>query len=94
VIQPLKDSYEPRQVHADDSRQRAFTRHLNLYYDEVIARIRDAECILIFDPGEPKHELKERLERNKLGGRIGAVETSDRMTNHQIAAKVSQHFAG
>jgi len=89
---PLKGSYESQQVPADDSRQRTFTGNLNIYYDAVIASIRDAESILIFGPGEAKDELKERLERINLGGRLEAVETVDKMTDRQIAAKVRQHF--
>jgi hypothetical protein len=58
----------------------------------LIAAMRDAESILIFGPGEAKGELKERLERNYLGGRIVAVEAVDKMTDRQIAAKVRQHF--
>ena len=37
-------------------------------------------------------ELKKRLERNNLGGRIIGIETIDKMTDRQIAAKVRQHF--
>jgi hypothetical protein len=65
---------------------------LNKYYDEVIAAIRDAESILIFGPGEAKGELGKRLERDKLGGHIIAVETIDKMTDRQIAAKVREYF--
>jgi hypothetical protein len=89
---PLKGSFESRQVPADDSRQRAYTGHLNIYYDAVIASIRDADSILIFGPGEAKGELKERLEQHKLGGRIAAIETVDKMTDRQIAAKVRTYF--
>ena len=89
---PLKGSYETLQVPADDSRQKTFTGHLNLYYDAVIAAMRNAESILIFGPGEAKGELKERLERNNLGGRIVGIETVDKMTDRQIAARVRQHF--
>src|SRR5512143_3986181 len=89
---PLKGSYEPQQVHADDSRQRTLTGHLNIYYDAVIASIRDAESILILGPGDSKGELKKRLERNNLGGRIVGVETVDKMTDSQIEAKVRKYF--
>ena len=89
---PLKGSYESLQVPQDDSRQRALTGHLNIYYDAVIASIRDAEAILIFGPGEAKGELKKRLERDHLDGRIVGIETVDNMTEPQIAAKVRQHF--
>jgi stalled ribosome rescue protein Dom34 len=85
-------SYESQKVQADDSREREFTSHLNKYYDEVIAEIRDAESILLFGPGEAKGELKKRLEKDKLGGHIIAVETVDKMTNRQIAAKVREYF--
>jgi len=84
--------YESQKVPADDIRQRAFTGHLNIYYDAVIASIRDAESIMIFGPGEAKGELKKRLKRIDLGGRIVSVETVDKMTNRQIAAKVRRHF--
>ena len=91
---PLTGRYESQKVPADDSRQRTFTGHLNVYYDAVIACLRDAESILIFGPGEAKGELKNRLEGSNLGGRIARVETVDKMTDRQIAAKVRQYFAG
>ena len=37
-------------------------------------------------------ELKKRLVRNKLGGRIVGIESVDRMTDRQIAAKVRRYF--
>jgi hypothetical protein len=89
---PLKGPYEPRQVPAGDSRQRRLTGHLNVYYDAVIASIREAESILIFGPGEAKGELRKRLKRDNLGGRIVGFETVDKMTDRQIAAKVREHF--
>jgi hypothetical protein len=85
--------FEPQHVPADDKRLRAFTGHLNIYYDAVIASIRNAEVILIFGPGEAKGELKKRLQKIDLGGRIVGVETVDKMTDHQIAAKVRRYFA-
>ena len=89
---PLKGSHETLQVPADDSRQKKFTGLLNIYYDAVIESIHDAESLFIFGPGEAKDELKERLERKNLGGHIVGIETVDKMTDRQIAAKVRQHF--
>jgi len=89
---PLKGPYESQQVPADSSRQRTFTGQLNIYYDAVIACIRDAESILIFGPGEAKDELKKRLEGNNLDGRVVGIETVDKMTDRQIAAKVRGQF--
>jgi len=85
-------SYESQQVRADDSRERKFTGHLNIYYDAVIACIRDAESILIFGPGEAKGELQKRIKKANLGGRIVGIETVDKMTDRQIELKVRQYF--
>jgi hypothetical protein len=89
---PSSMHWEPQRLSADDSRQRELTRHLNVYYDAVIACIRDADEVLLFGPGEAKGELKERIERNGLGGRVISVETVDKMTDRQIAARVRQRF--
>ncbi len=79
-------------VPEEDKRDNKFSGHLNKYYDEVIAGIGDAESILIFGPGEAKGEFEKRLEHKGLSGRIVAIETVDKMTDHQIAAKVQQRF--
>jgi hypothetical protein len=89
---PLKGSYEAAQVPADDSRQRALTSHLNVYYDALVAALRDAELVLIFGPGEAKIELKKRLVKHGLGARIAAVLTEDKMTDRQIVAKTRDYF--
>ena len=88
------EPYEAQLVKADDSRERDFTGHLDHYYAEVTATIREAESILIFGPGEAKGELKNHLDHAKLGGNIIALETVDKMTDHQIVAKVREYFDG
>lgn len=90
---PLKGPYESYQVPADDSRQRAFSRDLDVYYDEVVERVRATDEILIFGPGEAKKELKTHLEKSNLGDRIVGVEAADKMTDRQIASKVRLHFS-
>lgn len=82
-----------KQILADDSLERTFRGHLNVYYDAVISSIHDAEAIMIFGPGEAKGELKKRIKRNKLSGRIVGIETVDKMTHRQIAARVRQYFS-
>jgi len=84
--------FESQAVQSDDRQQRGFTGHLNNYYNEVISCVRDSESILIFGPGESKGELKKHLEGEGLGGIIVGLETVDKMTEPQIAAKVRQHF--
>ena len=79
-------------VAAEDQRDRKFENQLKRYYDEVIAAVRGADTIQIFGPGEAKGELKKRIEREKLKAHTLVVETTDKMTDRQIAAKVREHF--
>ena len=89
---PFKGSYESEQVPVSSSRQKSFTGHLNIYYDAVIACIRDAESIFIFGPGIAKNELKERLKKSNLSKKIVGIETVDKMTGPQISAKIRKYF--
>lgn len=77
---------------AEDQRDQRFTGHLKKYYDEVIRRIRNADAILILGPGEAKTELEERLGHEGLGGRVVGIETADKMTDRQVAARVRERF--
>jgi hypothetical protein len=79
-------------VSAEDIQNRRFANHLERYYTAVTAWIRGAESILLLGPGEAKIELRHHLEREGLGERIVGVETVDKMTDRQIAAKVRQRF--
>ncbi len=79
---------------SEDVRDRKFGSHLNSFYDGVIAWIRDVETIQIFGPGEAKGELVKRLEDKGFKGHIVAIETMDKMTDRQIAAKVRERFPG
>jgi len=89
---PIHRPYEAQQVPADGSQEARLRGALNIYYDAVIACIRDAGSILIFGPGEAKGELKKQIEKSNLKGRIVDIETVDKMTDHQIEAKVRQYF--
>lgn len=76
----------------DDIHERDYIGHLNVYYDQVISHLRNADAVLIFGPGEAKGELKKRMESGRLGDRIVGVETTDKMTDRQIAEKVRLRF--
>ncbi len=75
---------------AEDVSERKFVNHLSGYYDGVVSLLRNADMIWIFGPGEAKVELKKRLEREDMGGRIVSIDTVDKMTDRQITAKVRQ----
>ena len=77
---------------ADDQRDQRFTVHLNNYYDEIISHLRNVESILLFGPGEAKREFEKRLVSKGHADMIIGVETSDKMTEPQIIAKVRDFY--
>lgn len=77
---------------ADNQRDRQYASHLQVYYDEVIAHLQGADRILLIGPGAAKGEFGKRLADKGLGANVVAVETADKMTDPQIAAKVRQYF--
>jgi hypothetical protein len=89
---PLRGPFDTLQVPPDDVRQRAFMNQINAYYDGIIADIQSADAILIMGPGEGVDELKKRMEKSSLAGKIAAIEKVGRMTRRQIAARVRQYF--
>jgi len=74
-------------------RNRRVNNHLKKYYDEVISLVKDAESILIVGPGAAKFEFKKRLEGEKYKRRAVNLETADKMTEPQIAAKVRGFYS-
>ena len=68
-------------------------QHLEQFYDDVINHLGTPEGLLIFGPGEAKLELKERLGRSRAHSQpVVEIETADKLTDGQIAAKVREHF--
>ena len=87
-----KNRYTGTDFVAEDKLERKADSRLKEYYDEVIACVRGAEAILILGPGEAKGEFLKRLKSRKFRGNIAELETSDKMTDRQVAAKVGRHF--
>jgi len=87
-----KGPKKPKESTAEDMRDRKFGDHLGRYYEGIVSLIRNADSIWIIGPGEAKIELENCLKREELGGQIVGVETADKMTDQQIAAKVRAHF--
>jgi hypothetical protein len=77
---------------AEDMRDRQFQTHLDNYYDGVVSLVRDVGSIWIFGPGAAKVELVNRLKRGNFEGQIVGIDTVDKMTDQQIAAKVRNRF--
>ena len=77
----------------DNHLDRRFMERLNKYYLDVIAKLRDARSIVIMGPGEAKFELEKRLQHAGLKENVVAIETADKLTDRQIAARVKKYFA-
>jgi len=84
--------FESQLVQADDSHERSYTGHLDLYYERVFRAIRHAESVVILGPGEAKGEFKKHLLHAKFEGEIEALQTTDKLTDGQIMAKVRELY--
>ena len=87
-----KTAYSAQYQQGDDQLDKQFAERLNKFYGKVIAFLREADTVLIFGPGEAKSELEKRLAHEKVHARIVGIETADKMTERQIAAKVRNRF--
>ena len=90
--EPADGAFEAQLVPADDSRERAYTGHLAIYYDKIVSSLCEASSILLFGPGEAKGELKEHFAKHPHDTRKIALETAERMTEPQLVALVRHHF--
>ena len=88
-----KNKYTPNDFVAEDRRERKAAGDRKKLYDEAIAYIQGAEALLILGPGEAKGEFSKHIKAKKLRGVAVELETADKMTDRQLAAKVKQHFA-
>jgi stalled ribosome rescue protein Dom34 len=69
------------------------SQDLDRYYDDVIGRLGKPDAVLLFGPGEAKLQLKERFGRSKVSSEsVVAVESTDKLTDPQIVAKVKEHY--
>ena len=85
--------YSPRYEPADDRLDRKYKHHLENYYEDIAQALEGVESVLIMGPGEGKGEFKKHLERHGSKSISDIeLETTDKITENQIIAKVKQHF--
>ena len=83
----------PQSGRGEKKYEERYDQALDQYYDEVISQLGHPEALLIFGPGEAKLQLKERLSRSKVvSDDIVEIETTDKLTDPQIIAKVKEHY--
>lgn len=79
-----------REQKADERRKHQY----HSFYQMVITKAGKADSLFIFGPGEAKLELAKEIEKIKgQKSRVAAVETSDRLTEKQVVAKVKSFFS-
>ena len=87
-----KHKYTPNDFVAEDKLQRKVEADRKSYYESVIACIQGADSLLILGPGEAKGEFSKHIKAKKVRG-VVELETTDKLTDRQLAAKVKLHFA-
>lgn len=89
-----KAPYGPQEIASETRRDEKYHRHLKNFYKKVTDNIHNAERIFIFGPGEAKIELKKHIEESSkdLAMQVRGMESADKMTDRQIAAKVKEFF--
>ncbi len=69
------------------------THQLNNFYSSILKKIALADKIFLLGPGLAKKELKNEInKRTHLAHKIIDVESSDKMTDPQLIAKVKSRF--
>jgi hypothetical protein len=83
----------PQEGRGEKKYEERYGQRLDRYYDLVISQLGQAEALLLFGPGEAKLQLKDRLGDSKaLSQRVVGIETTDKLTDPQIVAKVKEHY--
>ncbi|UCG27498.1 MAG: hypothetical protein JSV24_11080 [Bacteroidales bacterium] len=66
---------------------------LKEYFNSILKRTRDANGIYIFGPADAKKNLKKVYQREKsFTNKLKGVESSDRLTENQMVARVKKVF--
>lgn len=83
----------PQEVAVDGKIEARLKQQLKKFYHQIIEFIKDANKILIMGPGETKYGLKKQIEQSKtMASKIVDVQTCDKMTDNQLAARVKSYF--
>jgi len=88
-----KTPYAPQQAVSETTLQERKNHQLNEFYNEIIERIEFSKGIYILGPGIVKKGLSKQIEAdNNLKDKLFAVDTSDKLTDNQLKAKVKDFF--
>lgn len=84
----------PQQISSDSTMHARHQQQLRRFYQTVIKEIGGAHKIMLMGPGEAKLGLQKEIDKNKpLSESLVHMETCDKMTRPQIAARIRRFFA-
>lgn len=88
-----KTPWGPQEKSSEQKKLERRKQQLQRYYDRILDEIRDTQAVLIMGPGEAKGELLERIESRKAFLKTSVtVEPADKMTEHQVVARVKAFY--
>jgi hypothetical protein len=87
-----KNTFTRNDFVAEDTRERKLASDRKDYYGDVLAALSGVSSVLIIGPGEAKKEICKLIQSKKVRRLAVELETADKMTDRQLAAKVSKHF--
>jgi hypothetical protein len=88
-----KTPYGPQEAVAEGKIEKRYHQELRRYYRQIVEAVRYGDKFIILGPGEAKIELKKEAEADKsVAEKLVGIETADKMTDRQIAAKVRKYF--
>ncbi len=84
----------PQQVASDSKMEARHRQQLGRFCQKIIEAVAGAYKIILMGPGEAKVQLKKAMDKSKaLSESLVHMETCDKMTHRQIAARVREFFA-
>jgi stalled ribosome rescue protein Dom34 len=81
--------------HTSNKKDQHGDSHLEHFYKDLAAKLKDADQILILGPGHSKNHFKTHLETHHTAGlasKIVGMENSDHPTDNQIIASAKKFF--
>ncbi len=82
----------PQHFMTESTQERKFMNQLSTFYDEVLNGLSHVDSVLILGPGEAKGEFHKRLKSQNFPGHVTELQTADKLTDRQLAARVRQQF--
>lgn len=95
---PVDERTSIRNAHSTfnshDKMQQHQLHELNMFYANLIKKLREVDYVYLFGPGEVKHGLNRAItkEGSNFPCKVVGIEAADKMTVNQLQEKVRKFF--